>query len=205
MVAPAMINLRASKSLLIWIILIGLICFILVINFKDKSDETGLLQSVIYTAKMHDKFLFKKRVGSIGAIEIAMSGKLHRFERNETNDWFYHKPHTETELDIIHKVDRKKSQEIAYVLKGFGRTQKERNFELIANSDEFGVVSPSIFILIYEKPQDQSPSMKLAIGDIAPDSVSRYIRVNQSQKVVTIPDYQISNLLELIEQNKDPP
>ena len=47
--------------------------------------------------------------------------------------------------------------------------------------------------------------MKLAIGDIAPDSVSRYIRVNQSQKVVTIPDYQISNLLELIEQNKDPP
>lgn len=42
-----------------------------------------------------------------------------------------------------------------------------------------------------------------AVGHVAPDTVSRYVMTVDSSAVVTIPNYQIENLLALIETTPD--
>ena len=43
------------------------------------------------------------------------------------------------------------------------------------------------------------PLAQYAVGDIAPDTLSRYVLVVGSSTVVTIPNYQIDNMLALID------
>jgi hypothetical protein len=43
------------------------------------------------------------------------------------------------------------------------------------------------------------PLAQYAVGDVAPDGLSRYVLQVGSASVVTIADYQITNLLDLIQ------
>ena len=52
-------------------------------------------------------------------------------------------------------------------------------------------------MLVY-LPNDLKPRAQYAVGDIAPDKVSRYVLGVGSSAVVTIPNYQIENLVGLI-------
>jgi hypothetical protein len=54
-------------------------------------------------------------------------------------------------------------------------------------------------ILLY-RPSATQPLVQYAVGDVAPDTVSRYVDVvGAASGVVTIPNYQIDNLLALID------
>jgi hypothetical protein len=55
-----------------------------------------------------------------------------------------------------------------------------------------------MLILVYP-PHATQPLAQYVIGDIAPDALSRYVLVVGSAAVVTIPNYQIDNLLGVIE------
>jgi hypothetical protein len=54
-----------------------------------------------------------------------------------------------------------------------------------------------MIILIYGKGSLQ-PLAQYAVGDVAPDGLSRYVLPVGSSYVVTIANYQIDNLLNLI-------
>ena len=43
------------------------------------------------------------------------------------------------------------------------------------------------------------PSIRYSVGDLAPDELSRYVHIVGGSEVVSIPDYQIRNLRELLE------
>ena len=73
----------------------------------------------------------------------------------------------------------------------------ERFFKLDVQN-AYGVTSPQMVILVYGKGNSQ-PLAQFAVGDIAPDGLSRYVLRVGSASVVTIPDYQITNLLDLIQ------
>jgi hypothetical protein len=53
-------------------------------------------------------------------------------------------------------------------------------------------------ILVYA-PEQLAPLAQFAVGDKAPDGVSQYIMPVGGKSVVTIPIYQIDNLLGLIQ------
>jgi len=52
-------------------------------------------------------------------------------------------------------------------------------------------------ILVY-RPSDLQPLLQVAVGDVAPDKLSRYVMVVGRASAVTIANYQIDNLLSLI-------
>ena len=73
----------------------------------------------------------------------------------------------------------------------------ERQFQLNIEADEFQVTRPDIFIMVY-RPKKVQPLARYAVGIVAPDGVSRYVLPVGSTYVVTIANYQIDNLLNLI-------
>jgi hypothetical protein len=124
-------------------------------------------------------------------------GTLHRFERDGAGKWFYHGVHADAQAQHEHTVDPAAAERIDKAMTGFGRTRKERDFPLNVQADEFGVTRPDIFIMTY-LPKATQPLSRYAVGVVAPDKLSRYVLPVGSTTVFTIPDFQITNLLELI-------
>jgi hypothetical protein len=139
-------------------------------------------------------------VDQLGAIEVFYAGTLHRFERDAAGAWFYHVHGVDmgSEEDHSHDADRSLAERIEYAFAAFGRTRMERRFALKTQAQDYGVTPPKMLILVYW-PHDMQPLAQYAVGDIAPDTLSRYVLVVGSSAVATIPNYQIDNLLALIE------
>lgn len=145
-----------------------------------------------------NRMLLPAPIEQLGAIEIAVAGALHRFERDAAGEWFYHGVHAHSEPAHEHRTDPVAAQRIAQAFAGFGRTKIERELALEAQGAEFGVTRPQMVVLVYG-PGDLKPMMQYAVGDVAPDTISRYVLPVGSSAVVTIPNYQIENLLRLLE------
>ena len=58
-------------------------------------------------------------------------------------------------------------------------------------------------ILVYRRNELQ-PFAQYAVGDIAPDTYSRYVMVVGATNVVSIANYQIDNLVGLIKSASNP-
>jgi hypothetical protein len=69
---------------------------------------------------------------------------------------------------------------------------------LNAAADEFGVTRPDLFIIVYQTGSVE-PLARFAVGTVTVDSFGRYVLPVGSAEVVTIADFQIKNLLDLID------
>ena len=136
-------------------------------------------------------------VEQLGALEIADAGRLHRFERDPAGTWFYHGVHAASEAAHTHVADPALSARIERAVEAFGRTRRERDFALGRDGGAYGVASPEIVVLVYG-PRQTQPLAQYAVGHMAPDALSRYVMVVGQPVVVTIPNYQIENLLGLV-------
>jgi hypothetical protein len=144
------------------------------------------------------RMLLPVPVDQLGAIEVAHVGTVHRFERDAAGTWFYHGAHTRWERPHAHRPDPSMAARIDSALAAFGRTRIERQFPLERDATEYGVRLPEMLILVY-RPQEGHPLAQYAVGDVAPDALSRYVLRIGSSAVVTIPNYQIDGLFALIE------
>jgi len=143
------------------------------------------------------RMLLPVPVDQLGAIEVANAGTLHRFERDPAGTWFYHGVHTGSEGTHAHNADAATAARIERAFAAFGRTRIERRFSLTTLSGDYGVTTPETIILVY-RPNDPQPLAQYAVGDIAPDTVSRYVLIVGRSVVTTIPNYQIANVLALV-------
>lgn len=183
---------RVSRRLVaVWILLAALVALIAFDEFKDRAAIK------VEEETRDERMLLPASILEIGAVEVLNKGTLHRFERDTAGLWFYHGVHAESQQQHEHNVDPAAAARIDKALIGFGRTRKERDFPLNVQADEFGVTRPEIFIMVY-MPGAPQPLARYAVGVIAPDSVSRYVLPVGQSTVVTIPNYQIDNLLNLI-------
>lgn len=144
-----------------------------------------------------ERWLLPVEVSALGAVEVVHKGTLHRFERDAAGPWFYHGIHTGSEQQHAHNAEPALAAQIEKAFTGFSRTRMEREFPLNVEADEFQVTRPDIFIMVY-RPGAVQPLARYAVGIVAPDGVSRYVLPVGSTRVVTIPNYQIDNLLNLI-------
>ncbi len=180
----------------VWLLLLALVGTILVIERRalfGPSDPGGEQPS-------RDRMLLPVPLEQIAVIEIAQGGTLYRFERDAAGSWFYHAHGVDpgTQGPHGHQADPAQAQLIAKRLGGFGRTHMERDLAFEPSADPYGVTRPEMLILIY-RTDDPKPLGQYAVGDIAPDTLSRYVLALGSPSVVTIANYQIDNLRGLID------
>jgi hypothetical protein len=143
-------------------------------------------------------------VEQLGAVEIADAGTLHRFERDAAAAWFYHGAHSGADAGHTHATDAASAGRIDQAFQAFGRARVERRLPAGSDPRTYGVAAPRILILLY-RGHDRQPLAQYAVGDVAADTVSRYVDMVGGGGIVTIPTYQIDNLLALVAAVKEAP
>ena len=178
----------------VWLVLAALVAVTIAIEWNDRapSDANGG-----DTNRSADALL-PAPPGDLGAVEIGHAGALHRFERNREGIWIYHGTHGNSETAHEHAADPAKAERIARDLAALGRARIERRLPVSAGAAQYGLAAPRMVIVVYRVNEPQ-PFAQYAVGDVAPDSFSRYVMKAGGTEVVTIANYQIENLVKLIE------
>ena len=176
----------------VWLVFLVLVVAIVAVEYVDRVRPTSGREG-----HGDPRMLLPVPVDQLGAIEVANAGTLHRFERDPAGTWFYHGVHTGSEGTHAHNADPAMAARIERAFLAFGRTRIERQFSLTTLSGDYGVATPETIILVY-RPNDPQPLAQYAVGDIAPDTVSRYVLIVGRSVVTTIPNYQIANVLALV-------
>jgi len=182
---------------IIWLVFAALAAGIASLEYRNRSR---LPQEV--AEKVHgiegSRMLMPAPIEELGAIEIGHTGTLHRFERDGTGAWFYHGVHAGAQAAHAHQTDPARAQIIEKAFAALGRTRMERQLKLDAQSGTYGITSPQMIIIVYARG-NPLPLAQFAVGDVAPDGLSRYVLPVGGNYVVTVANYQIDNLLNLIQ------
>ena len=193
------------RQLIVWLLLLSLVASIVVV------EGTGLFQSrperdshghVVGQARM----LLPVPFYDLGAVELTMAGTVHRFQRDDLGAWFYHAHAGDagSEAAHSHQTDPEAAERIEAALATFGRARVERQLPPSEHVGDYGVTAPEMAITVYRQ-FESTPLARYAVGHLAPDTVSRYVMAIGSFTVVTVPNYQIENLLALIDAaSRDP-
>jgi len=186
---------RISPRLIaVWGALLLLIGVIGAIEMRDRATAPSVGSG---TAR-DPRLLLPVPIEQVGAIEIAYGGAVHRFERDGNGTWFHHGAHAPAQASHAHQIDPAMAARISQAFVGFDRARMERDLPLQDGGKELGVATPRMVILAYRSNELQ-PLAQYAVGDVAPDKFSRYILLVGKPQVVTIANYQIDNLIALIE------
>ena len=195
----AAVSARRGRLGAVWVVLLVLVVAIVILTGReDDGDGDGHGAS-------ESRMLLPVPVGELGVIEIAYEGALHRFERSASGAWFYHGIHASSAAAHEHPaLDTALSERLSKTFSGLDKARMERDAPYDKDRDLFGVVVPKIILLIY-RPKESQPLAQYAFGDIAPDTHSRYVHLVGTNKVVTLPEYHIQNLLSAIRMVASPP
>ena len=177
---------------------IGAVLAVLAVVIFIKERE--YIQTIEAPAGAHDeKWLFPIPLPEVGAIEVMRKGQLHRFEKDSAGTWFYHgQQDGPNAREHAHRADPLAANTIAQAIAMFSRTRKEQPIPLEPGKDEYGVSRPDILLMIY-RAQKSDPVARFAVGVVSPDGYSRYILPVGAAEAVTIPEYQITNLMAMID------
>jgi hypothetical protein len=180
----------------IWLVLAGLV---LAIGFLKYSDWTQSRNEAYRQGAVDERSLLPVSLERLSVIEIAHAGTLHRFERDEAGAWFYHAHGVNTGVQAPHGhvADAVLAEKIAFSFSALGRARIERELDAKDNR-QYGVTLPDTLVLVYGD-YGVKPLAQYAIGDVAPDTLSRYVLIVEDSRVVMIADYQIENLMNLIQ------
>ena len=185
------------RVLIVWLLLAALVAGIGVMEFRNRSRLPESEAEHVAGAE-GSRILLPTPIAKLSAIEIGHAGTLHRFERDGTGAWFYHGVHANAQAAHAHQTDPAQAQIIDKAFAALGRTRMERQLKFDVQANAYGLTSPQMIIIVYAKG-NPLPMAQFAVGDVAPDGLSRYVLPVGSNFVVTIADYQITNLLDLIQ------
>jgi hypothetical protein len=184
------------RVLVVWLVLALLAAGIAFIEYRKRTQLPEGAAETIHGAK-GSRMLLPAPIAELGAIEIGHAGTLHRFERDGAGAWFYHGVHANAQAAHAHQTDPAQAQTIDKAFAALGRTRMERQLKLDVQLGAYGLTSPQMIIIVYAKG-NPLPMAQFAVGDVAPDGLSRYVLPVGGNYVVTIANYQIDNLLNLI-------
>ncbi len=97
-----------------------------------------------------------------------------------------------------HRAEPAQAALIERAFGAFGRTRIGQEIGHGAAGEDYGVARPTMVVAIYQ-PNAIRPLARYMIGDLLPDQFGRYVTVDDAFPIFTIPNYQIDNLLQLIE------
>lgn len=206
------------RLMAVWGLLFVLVAGIVLMQ-RSSLDQTRPVEDDGHGHSSGGRPLLPVPLEQIGAIELAHSGVMHRFERDAAGMWFYHGVHGAAQATHEHRPDPATAEHIGRALSMFARTRIERQFTLDPGAfgrteaerplardpvRDYGVTTPSVLVLVYA-PNTSQPLARYAVGDVAPDNLGRYLHVLGTSVVVTIAKYQIDNLLQLVAEMSSRP
>ena len=200
-------NVR-PRLVFIWALFALLLIGVIIYDYVNDAP-TVRLDHHGHAASSHN--LLPVPIDQIGVIEIAQTNsenqRIHRFERDEQGDWLYHnhdhkntdaQSHQHNTQQPQHQADPIIAARISEAFAVLNRARIERDFLLTANVRDYGLVKPDMLINVYTNNKSSTPLARYAVGDVAPDTYSRYILLVGRFKIITIPNYHIDNLLSMI-------
>lgn len=183
---------RSRRLVAVWLALTVLLAAIAVLEYTDRRGASSAATGDV-------RWLLPAPLDELAAVEVADTGRLHRFERDTAGAWFYHGVHTGGEAAHTHAPDAALAARIQRTLAAFGRTRIERQFPVGGDGAAYGLAAPEVVVLVYGPGRPQ-PLAQYAVGHVAPDTASRYVLRVGSPVVVTIAAYQVDNLLALVRE-----
>ncbi len=186
--------MRGRKLWLIW----GVLIVLAVVIWRGEVRRSNEISAM---SVRETKRLLPAPIEEIGVVEVMVKGTMHRFERASNGKWFYHGIHDASQPGHEHSIDATQSEAIANAFTGFGRMQREQQVPLKGGDDEYGVSRPDIFIIVY-RSANAEPLARYAAGNVTPDGYSRYLLPVGAAEIVTVPEFHITNLLNLIDAMK---
>jgi hypothetical protein len=138
-------------------------------------------------------------MSQVWAVEIVAAGKLTRFERDGAGDWFRHiGQHSHAANSNAHVADPAQARLIAAALEAFDATAVEARLGRAdaAQLAQFGLNFPTVIVLLYARDSSQALA-RLEFGSSA-DSLDRYARLAPNGEVVTVAEFEVLRLTELL-------
>lgn len=135
------------------------------------------------------------------SVELLDARGMHRFERDAAGRWLLHAEASGEPAGHAHRAEPAAAERIGTVFGAFSRAGIERRFPADgpAQLATYGLDRPSVIVLI--RGVDARPVLTLEVGQVAPDALSRYVRLPRDGSVLTIANFHITGLLGLV----DPP
>jgi hypothetical protein len=139
-------------------------------------------------------------MAQIWAVEIVAAGKLTRFERDSTGNWFRHTgEHSHTANTNAHVADPAQARLIAGALESLDATAVETRVGRAADAGQlakFGLSYPPVIVLFYAR-DNSTEVVRVEFGG-ASDSLDRYARLAPDGEVVTVAEFEIKRLTDLL-------
>jgi len=139
-------------------------------------------------------------MAQVWAVEIVFAGKLTRFERDGAGNWFRHVgQHAHTANGAAHVADPAQASLIGTALDAFDTTAVETRVGRAADAAQlaqFGLTFPPVIVLLYAR--DSSTELARAEFGGSADSLDRYARLGPNGDVVTVAEFEVRRLTELL-------
>jgi len=139
-------------------------------------------------------------MAQVWAVEIVAAGKLTRFERDSAGDWFRHTgQHSHTANANAHVADPAQARLIASALESLDATAIETRVGRAATAGQlakFGLSFPPVIVLLYAR--DNSTEVARVEFGGASDSLDRYARLAPDGEVVTVAEFEVKRLTDLL-------
>jgi hypothetical protein len=139
-------------------------------------------------------------MAQIWAVEIVAAGKLTRFERDSAGDWFRHTgQHSHAANADAHVADPAQARVIAAALEPLDATAIETRVGRAADASQlakFGLSFPPVIVLLYAR--DNSTEVARVEFGGASDSLDRYARLAPGGEVVTVAEFEVKRLTDLL-------
>jgi len=136
----------------------------------------------------------------VWAVEIVFAGKLTRFERDNAGNWFRHVgQHSHAANANAHSADPAQARVIGAALDTLDVAAIESRVGPAADAARlarFGLELPSVIVLVYAR-DSSTPLARLEFGGVA-DSLERYARLAPDGDVVTVAEFEVKRLTELL-------
>ena len=160
-------------------------------QFRDQAGASASRRS--------KELLLPVSMAQVWAIEIVFAGKLTRFERDMDGKWFRHKgQHSHAGGDITHVADPEQAGIIDTALRAFDASAVETRIGPADPSQlaRYGLNLPHLILLAFAR-DSSAPLARLEFGAPA-DPLDRYARLAPDGAVVTVAEFEMRRLTELL-------
>jgi hypothetical protein len=151
-------------------------------------------------ARRGKSLLLPVSMAQVWAVEIVAGGKLTRFERDSAGNWFRHTgQHSHTANANAHVADPAQARIIAAALEPFDVAAVETRVGRATDAGQlakFGLSFPPVIVLLYAR--DSSTELARAEFGGSADSLDRYARLGPDGDVVTVAEFEVRRLTELL-------
>jgi Domain of unknown function (DUF4340) len=139
-------------------------------------------------------------MAQVWAVEIVAGGKLIRFERDSAGNWFRHTgQHSHAANANAHLADPAQARIIAAALDAFDAAAVETRVGRAADAGQlakFGLSFPPVIVLLYAR-DNSTEVARIEFGGAA-DGLDRYARLAPDGEVVTVAEFEVKRLTDLL-------